>query len=122
MVSTQWFINAVAVIKTTLAPHTLLRQLHAIEACHGRNRHPESQGYQDRTLDLDLLLFGRLCIETGPLILPHPRMLDRLFVLAPLAEIAADFIHPGTGLAVGILYDRLIKKGKDQLLEKISWP
>ena len=121
MVSRQWFINAVAVINTTLTPHTLLQQLQAIEACHGRCRQPASQGYQDRTLDLDLLLYGQLNMETSTLVLPHPRMLDRLFVLAPLAEVAADFVHPGTGLTVGALHCRLVEQAKDQLLDKISW-
>jgi 2-amino-4-hydroxy-6-hydroxymethyldihydropteridine diphosphokinase len=73
-------------------PLTLLRALQAIEHDHGRQR-----PYQNapRTLDLDLLLIGDLCMTTTELTLPHPRMMKRAFVLIPLAELEPDLRGPG---------------------------
>lgn len=89
------FVNAVAAIETELSPRALLEALHAIEAAFGRKR---GQQNAPRTLDLDLLAYGRLR-QTDPsgLILPHPRMESREFVLAPLCDIAPDWRHPVTG-------------------------
>lgn len=83
------FINAVAKIETQLPPVALLRQLLAVEASFGRERpFPNAP----RILDLDLLLYGDVCMQTQELTLPHPRMHERGFVLLPLAEIAPDLI------------------------------
>lgn len=90
------FVNAVACLQTTLTPHALLEGLQAIEAEHGRRR--DGPRWGPRTLDLDLLLYDRLCIEDDTLELPHPRMAERAFVLLPLAELAPDLDIPGTGL------------------------
>ena len=79
------FVNAVAVIDTTLAPLALLDVLQALEQLHGRQRpYPNAP----RTLDLDLLLYGTLQLDTDRLVLPHPRMHQRAFVLRPLLDIA----------------------------------
>jgi len=88
------FVNAVAQIETHLAPRALLDALLAIERSHGRVRDfPNAP----RTLDLDILLYGKDAIcETG-LRIPHPRMLERPFVLVPLAEIAPATVVPGAG-------------------------
>jgi 2-amino-4-hydroxy-6-hydroxymethyldihydropteridine diphosphokinase len=86
------FINAVARLRTGLSPHELLDALHAIENRHGRLR---SIRNAPRTLDLDLLLYGRLVVHEEDLTLPHPRMHERAFVLLPLAEIAPDAPLPG---------------------------
>ena len=93
------FINAVVELSTTLEPHELLAQLHQIERKHGRNRAEEQQRNAPRTLDLDILLYDNLKMATPGLIIPHPRLTERAFVLYPLAEITADLVLPnGTTL------------------------
>jgi 2-amino-4-hydroxy-6-hydroxymethyldihydropteridine diphosphokinase len=79
------YVNAVVAVQTTLAPHTLLAHLQAIENAAGRARPYRNA---PRTLDLDLLLYGHQVLDDATLVLPHPRMGQRAFVLHPLAEIA----------------------------------
>ena len=88
------FINAVTQIETRLEPQALLGQLLAIERAHGRARDLPNG---PRTLDLDLLLYGERTVREPGLTIPHPRMLERAFVLVPLAEIAPDAVVPGSG-------------------------
>jgi 2-amino-4-hydroxy-6-hydroxymethyldihydropteridine diphosphokinase len=88
------FINAVAAADTTLEPLALLAALLDLEARHGRIRVAPLAA---RTLDLDLLLHGTTVMDGADLQLPHPRMHQRAFVLAPLAEIAPDLVIPGRG-------------------------
>lgn len=90
------FINAVALVETTLTPHELLAALFAIEAEFGRRRDYRNA---PRTLDLDLLLYDELVLDGTELQLPHPRMHLRAFVLAPLLEIAPACVIPGRGTA-----------------------
>jgi len=104
------FVNAVAEIETTLGARALLDELLATEARFGRRR--EFPG-APRTLDLDLLLYGDRAIAEPGLVVPHPRMHERAFVLAPLVEIAPDAIIPGKGPASVLLADC-----KDQKVEK----
>ncbi|HXF09054.1 MAG: 2-amino-4-hydroxy-6-hydroxymethyldihydropteridine diphosphokinase [Pseudomonadota bacterium] len=80
------FVNAVAALETTLAPMALLRALARIEVAHGRRRGRRRWG--PRPLDLDLLLYGARRIRTARLTVPHPRLLQRAFVLQPLCAIA----------------------------------
>ena len=94
------FINAVAALETTLSPQALLTVLFAIEAQFGRRR---DFFRAPRTLDLDLLLFDDLIIDTPQLQLPHPRMHLRAFVIAPLVEVAPDCRIPGRGNAAAWL-------------------
>lgn len=94
------FVNAVASVETGLGARALLDELLAIEARFGRQR--EFPG-APRTLDLDLLLFGDRIIAEPGLVVPHPRMHERAFVLAPLVEIAPDAIVPGKGRAAQLL-------------------
>lgn len=96
MQSENWFVNAVALLKTTLSPRQLMLDLQRIEADYGRVRTPSvgQRVYQDRALDLDILFYGDQLIREPDLVIPHPRMLERLFVLKPLAEIAGDYRHP----------------------------
>jgi 2-amino-4-hydroxy-6-hydroxymethyldihydropteridine diphosphokinase len=90
------FINAVAQLSTTLAPRALLAALLALEQRFGRTR---SVRNAPRTLDLDLLLYDAQCIAEADLAVPHPRMHQRAFVLAPLVEIAPACVIPGVGPA-----------------------
>jgi 2-amino-4-hydroxy-6-hydroxymethyldihydropteridine diphosphokinase len=85
-------LNAVAEIETTLKPLPLLRRLLEIEHELGRER---ERKWEPRQIDLDLLLYGSLVIGEPELIIPHPRMQERRFVLEPLAEIAPHALHPG---------------------------
>ena len=88
------FVNAVARIETRLGPRALLDRLLEIERAHGRARdYPNAP----RTLDLDIVLYGDGVVREPGLAIPHPRMLERVFVLAPLAEIAPDAVVPGRG-------------------------
>jgi len=89
------FINAVAQLETELDAHALMRALLTIEHRAGRSRDGERNG--PRVLDLDLLLYGNECIADADLQVPHPRLHERAFVLAPLAEIAPDLAVPGQG-------------------------
>jgi 2-amino-4-hydroxy-6-hydroxymethyldihydropteridine diphosphokinase len=94
------FLNGAIVGMTSLTPRALLDRLLAIEREAGRIRPFEGA---PRTLDLDLILYGDRVIHEPGLQVPHPRFRDRLFVLAPLAEVAAEWIDPVTGLSVGEL-------------------
>ena len=85
------YLNAVAQLHTRLLPAALLKALQAIEDRFGRERPYRNA---PRTLDLDLLLYGERCIVTPLLTVPHPRLHERAFVLAPLAEIAPDLALP----------------------------
>ena len=89
------FINGVCRIETGLEPLPLLRHLLEIEAGFGRDRAGNKGG--PRTLDLDLLLYGERVMRLPRLVIPHPRLHERAFVLYPLAEIAADLVIPGKG-------------------------
>ncbi len=106
------FVNAVAEIETGLAARALLDALLAVEARFGRTR--EAPGAA-RTLDLDLLLYAGRVIDEPGLVVPHPRMRRRAFVLAPLAQIAPDLVIPGEGpVAV------LLAACKDQIIERLG--
>ena len=94
------YINAVACVDTTLEAHALLDALQAIELAHGRERPYRNA---PRTLDLDLLMYGDEQIDSARLQVPHPRMTERAFVLAPLLEIAPYVAIPGHGPAVSFV-------------------
>lgn len=93
------YLNAALTIRTRLGPRRLLEELHRIEATRGRDRVREVR-WGPRTLDLDLLLYEDHIIAERGLRVPHPRMHERLFVLAPLAEIAGERVIPGLGMSV----------------------
>ncbi len=99
------FINAVVSIASSLAPLALLGALQAIEQAHGRQR--DGTRWGPRTLDLDLLLYGEDTLDLADLVLPHPEIANRAFVLVPLAEIApAGLIVPGQGRVADLLAAR----------------
>jgi 2-amino-4-hydroxy-6-hydroxymethyldihydropteridine diphosphokinase len=106
------FVNAVAQLSTGLAARSLLTALLGIEERFGRKR---SFRNAPRTLDLDLLLFDADSIDEAGLVVPHPRMHERAFVLAPLLEIAPDCLIPGKGPAAALL-----ERCRDQAVERLS--
>lgn len=110
------FINAVAKLHTALTAHELLECLQQIELKQGRVRTQEKN--RARTLDLDILLFGERIIEDDSLTIPHPRMLERAFVLIPLYEISPA-LHFPQGQTISFYCDKLPAKEKAQV-QKIS--
>jgi 2-amino-4-hydroxy-6-hydroxymethyldihydropteridine diphosphokinase len=87
------YLNGVAFVDTTLSAPALLAVLHEIENEFGRTR---TERWGDRTLDLDLIVFGEL-VEDGNLVVPHPRAHERAFVLGPWLELDPDAVFPGRG-------------------------
>ncbi len=87
------FLNAVVRIDTTCGAHELLDRIHVIEDELGRKRLSYAR-YMDRTIDIDILLYADLVCNETHLTIPHPRLHERAFVLVPLAEVAADLVHP----------------------------
>lgn len=106
------FINAVAAVDTTLGAPELMRALLALETAHGRER-PFANA--PRVLDLDLLLYDALQLDTPELRLPHPRLHERGFVLLPLAEIAPELAIPGRGSVL-----ELAQKLPDQGVQRLT--
>lgn len=89
------YVNAVAALDTELAPARLLHELQALERRHGRTRGGVRWG--PRTLDLDLLVYDELRMNTAELTIPHPGVAERSFVLYPLRELAPELVIPGLG-------------------------
>ena len=103
------FLNGVVIVRTTHEPHTLMAALGRIEEAFGRRR---GQPNAPRTLDLDLIAYGRLSGDLDGLILPHPRASERKFVMGPLAEIAPDWRDP-VGAAAATDLARSARVGQD---------
>lgn len=127
MISQHWFVNAVGHLTTTLTSGDLLDLLLETEKLFGRARDKSGTGYQDRTLDLDLLYFGSEIMDNPRLTLPHPRRVDRLFVLAPMASLAPEFVDPELSRTIDEIHRGLLKKIEDKVLAKQeisvgSWP
>ncbi len=91
------FVNACIEVETSLPPHELLPALQGVEKSFGRDRARERR-WGPRTLDLDLLAYGDLDLDSPDLTLPHPRLFERAFVLVPLAEIAPDRVIAGRAI------------------------
>ncbi len=98
------FLNGAVALDTTLAPRELLERLLAVEVMLGRTR--DGVRFGPRTVDLDLLLYADLELHEPGLTLPHPRLHERLFALAPLLELDPELVVPGHG-AVAALIDHL---------------
>ncbi|MCG9968291.1 2-amino-4-hydroxy-6-hydroxymethyldihydropteridine diphosphokinase [Pelotomaculum terephthalicicum JT] len=108
-----WFINTVAEVETDLPPLDLLRLLLALEDRLGRVR---GRRWGPRTIDLDLLVYDKVAIDTPELVIPHPRMHERAFVMAPLADLAPGLVIPGRGKAEGLA----LSLAKAQLIERMA--
>src|SRR4051812_3430467 len=100
------FLNMVVEIETQLEPHTLLRHLKKIESDLGREEEGERWG--PRPIDIDLLLYGTRTLLTASLVVPHPRMWDRNFVLRPLADLAPNLVSPTGVPLMQLLQDKEI--------------
>jgi 2-amino-4-hydroxy-6-hydroxymethyldihydropteridine diphosphokinase len=91
-----WFVNAVVKVATRLDPFSLLKELLAIETAMGRRRQSVPR-FGPRILDMDLILYGTQRIESDVLVVPHPRMHKRRFVLEPICDIEPELLHPVVG-------------------------
>jgi len=98
------FMNCCLAVETDLEPLRVMDALLSVEHSLGRSDHGE--GYADRLIDIDLLLYGDLVMDHHRLKLPHPRMGDRKFVLMPLAEIAPDVVHPLEKITIREMLER----------------
>jgi 2-amino-4-hydroxy-6-hydroxymethyldihydropteridine diphosphokinase len=95
------FLNAVLLVDTTLSVHTLLERAHAVESAFGRVRGGTVN--EPRTLDVDLIVVGERIADDPDLVLPHPRVHERAFVLRPWLDIEPEAYVPGQGLAVDLI-------------------
>lgn len=98
-----WFLNAAVALETTLAPRELLDLLLEVERRLGRVRDGAGPRYGPRTVDLDLLVQGDLEVSEPGLDVPHPRLRERRFALAPLAELDPELVVPGQGRVADLL-------------------
>jgi 2-amino-4-hydroxy-6-hydroxymethyldihydropteridine diphosphokinase len=106
-----WFVNAAVKINTAYSPEQLLDVLQTIEK--EQDRDGKAFRFGPRRIDLDIVFYGQRVVNTTTLVIPHPRMHERLFVLKPLCDIDNNLVHPVNGLTVGELYEQ-IKTDKGQ--------
>lgn len=103
------YLNAVVEVETVLPPRALLGELQRIESAHGRTR---EMRWGDRTLDLDIVTYGRERIVEADLVVPHPRAAERAFVLAPWAAMDENAVLPGSGAVLDLLADVIERTGE----------
>jgi 2-amino-4-hydroxy-6-hydroxymethyldihydropteridine diphosphokinase len=99
------FYNAVLRLSTRLSPHDLLKALQNIEDNVFKRKRTLKWG--PRSMDLDILLYGNQIVNSTELVVPHPQMLNRRFVLQPLNDLSPDLVHPEAGLSIGQLLKSL---------------
>lgn len=107
MHSENWFVNAVIQISTTLQPEELLKECKNIEIMLGRKRDEGANTYSDRTIDIDIIFYDNLILNSPNLTIPHRFFHRRVFMLVPMLEIAQDFVHPLFNKTVEKLYDEI---------------
>lgn len=112
------YLNAAVTLDTRLEPLELLERMQRIEENHGRVR---GERWGPRTLDLDLIDYDGLCMETERLTLPHPHMHERMFVLQPLSEILPQWKHPRLQCSITTLKGILLQQGEEGLAEGRTW-
>ncbi len=110
MESENLFLNAVGILDTGHAPELLLALLQQVEKGFGRVSKTGQNGYQDRLLDLDILYYDNCVLNTDRLMLPHPHIAERLFVLAPLVEIDPQHCDPRTGQTAETMHQDLLQQ------------
>ena len=112
-----FFLNQVVVFKTILAPVQILERVLLIESYLGRSRESFNNKYSSRTIDIDILFYDNLTLESPRLIIPHPRITERRFVLQPLCEIMSEtghfFNEKCLGFNYGKSFDELLRECKD---------
>jgi len=108
------FLNVCVAASTSVPPHDALRLIKAIEADMGRE---PTRRWGPRLIDIDILFYDKLVLSDQELTIPHPRIAERAFVLAPLADIIPDFRHPQTGETIEEMLDRLGMAGVERLFE-----
>jgi 2-amino-4-hydroxy-6-hydroxymethyldihydropteridine diphosphokinase len=116
-VEQDWFINAAVLVQTGLAPLELFELMIEVENSFGRVRKIK---WGPRTMDLDLLFYENIQLDLPVLKVPHPLMSKRLFVLMPLAEIEPDWVHPGFGLSVHQMLNRIVELDDGQKIQKLE--
>lgn len=109
-VSDHPFLNAVVAIQTDLEPLQVLDVTQKIERDLGRRKKSAGGHYSDRTMDIDLIFYDDRCLDLPDLVLPHPQMHLRDFVLRPMAELAPDFVHPVLGKTMTELFQTLLRE------------
>jgi len=107
--SQDWYVNGVICVETGLSAQNLLRSLLSIETGMGRVR---KQRWESRIIDLDILLYGHHVIDEKNLIIPHPRMHIRRFVIMPMVQLDPDLVHPVLGRTMSELLDDLAEEGQ----------
>ena len=121
------FLNQVILINTLLAPTELLKSLKNIETALGRvktidaslsKQDSKKNKWQNRTIDIDILFYDDIKFKDMELTIPHPYIVDRKFVLKPLNEIAAEYIHPGLGKPISLLYEESSDKAEVKLYKE----
>ncbi|MEN6440088.1 MAG: 2-amino-4-hydroxy-6-hydroxymethyldihydropteridine diphosphokinase [Syntrophobacter sp.] len=112
-----WFTNAVAVFETELDPSALLDSALGLERAFGRIR---TVKWGPRTLDVDILFYGKRQVHLPNLEIPHPLLHERLFVLVPLAEVEPGWVHPMLGLNVLEMLDRIPRSADSQEIRKLD--
>jgi 2-amino-4-hydroxy-6-hydroxymethyldihydropteridine diphosphokinase len=112
------FLNQVISVETTLSPMDVLKRSQEIESKLGRVR--ESNQYESRTIDIDILFYDNLRVDMEQLQIPHPRLHKRRFTLIPLLEVAGDFFHPVLNERLDVIAENCSDKSKVELLEKIE--
>jgi 2-amino-4-hydroxy-6-hydroxymethyldihydropteridine diphosphokinase len=103
---TTWYVNAVIELKTSLSPQYLLSECQRVEKQLGRNRELEGH-HGSRTMDIDILFFGKDIINEPNLTIPHKFMHQRAFTLVPMLELNPDFVHPDLGKSMSDLHEDL---------------